>query len=61
VYRGGRRPVDLYYRLDSGINGSNMPASGLKPDEIWDVINFLQVLPYPRVLRTDYKINVHAD
>jgi len=60
TYRGGRRPVDLYYRLDSGINGSNMPASGLKPDEIWDVVNFLQVLPY-RDSRKEYQIAIHSD
>src|SRR5262249_51942955 len=24
VYRGGRRPVDIYYRIHSGINGSGM-------------------------------------
>src|SRR5262249_43570082 len=28
VYRGGRRPVDLYYRIHSGINGSGMTAFG---------------------------------
>lgn len=26
VYRGGRRPLDVYYRIHSGINGTPMPA-----------------------------------
>jgi mono/diheme cytochrome c family protein len=48
-YRGGRRPVDLYYRIHSGINGSGMLRQGgqLAPNEIWDVVNFVRALPYP--------------
>ena len=51
VYRGGRRPIDLYWRVHSGINGTAMPATSLKaqpgePDPIWDVVNFLLILPY---------------
>lgn len=39
VYRGGRRPLDLYYRIHSGINGAGMTAykeikSQLKPDDV---------------------------
>jgi mono/diheme cytochrome c family protein len=26
IYRGGRRPIDLYYRVHGGIEGSGMPA-----------------------------------
>lgn len=59
VFRGGRRPLDLYYRVHSGINGSGMTAFGksLNPDQIWDLVNFLQVLPYPR-MRQEYGINI---
>ncbi|MGE3805337.1 MAG: cytochrome c [Gemmataceae bacterium] len=38
IYRGGRRPLDLYWRIHSGINGAEMPASfetSLKPTEAW--------------------------
>ncbi|NIP87081.1 MAG: c-type cytochrome [Planctomycetales bacterium] len=28
VYRGGRRPIDIYRRIFSGINGTPMPAQG---------------------------------
>src|SRR5262249_24589391 len=26
VFRGGRRPIDIYYRIFNGINGTPMPA-----------------------------------
>ena len=26
VYKGGRRPLDLYWRIAKGINGAQMPA-----------------------------------
>lgn len=51
--RGGRRPIDLYWRIHSGINGANMPAVitseadlQQKEDWIWDIVSFLQMLPY---------------
>jgi mono/diheme cytochrome c family protein len=46
VYKGGRRPIDLYWRIAKGINGVKMPAhSSLLPDEeIWDVVNFVLAL-----------------
>jgi mono/diheme cytochrome c family protein len=49
VYRGGRRPADLYYRIHSGINGSGMTAFGktLSGEQVWDLVNFLQALPHP--------------
>lgn len=54
VYKGGRRPIDLYWRISKGINGAKMPAhANLLPDEqIWDVVNFVLALPYdPELLR----------
>jgi mono/diheme cytochrome c family protein len=61
VYRGGRRPIDLYYRIHAGINGANMPAFGdtLKPDQVWDIINFLEALPYPK-MREKYGLKLEA-
>ncbi len=49
IYRGGRRPVDLYRRIYAGIKGTPMPASGgtaLKDDEIWDLVNYVLSIPY---------------
>lgn len=48
MFRGGRRPIDLYRRIHQGIAGASMPAGGtnLKPAEIWDLVNFVRALPY---------------
>ncbi len=62
IYRGGRRPVDLYYRIHSGISGSGMTTFGkkgtqLNGEQIWDLVQFLQVLPYP-AMREQYGVKI---
>jgi mono/diheme cytochrome c family protein len=61
VYRGGRRPIDLYWRLRNGIDGTPMPAVPLKPDDagpevkaltnadVWSIIDYVRSLPYESV------------
>jgi len=60
VYRGGLRPIDIYWRMMNGIEGTPMPAlmtnvrkpedppeaKKLNPEEIWDIVNYVQSLPY---------------
>ena len=58
IYRGGRRPVDLYLRILNGIDGTPMPAAVLKPagapanakgltsDDIWHIVDYVRALPY---------------
>jgi len=49
VFRGGRRPIDLYRRLFAGIKGTPMPAFGgtvLNDDEIWDLVNYVLSIPH---------------
>ncbi|MEX0678996.1 MAG: c-type cytochrome [Pirellulales bacterium] len=55
IYRGGRRPVDVFYRIYAGINGAPMPAVGpaspgaqgtLTPAEIWNLVDYVMSLPY---------------
>jgi mono/diheme cytochrome c family protein len=48
IYRGGRRPLDLYYRIHAGINGAPMPAAKgtVPPEEIWHIVNYVRSLPY---------------
>jgi mono/diheme cytochrome c family protein len=57
VYRGGMRPIDHYWRIKNGIEGTPMPAAtmkpegdpnakGLTPDDIWDLVNYVRALPY---------------
>jgi mono/diheme cytochrome c family protein len=60
VYRGGRRPLDLYWRIRNGIEGVPMPAAtmkvgddpaskGMTPADIWDIVNYVQSLPYESI------------
>jgi len=61
VYRGGRRPVDLYWRLTNGIDGAQMPAvpllaesdppgtKKLSQQELWDLIAYVRSLPYEAI------------
>ncbi len=60
VYRGGRRPVDLYWRIRNGIEGTPMPAAGMQQspggpglteDDIWDLIAYVKHLPYETISR----------
>ena len=55
VYRGGRRPLDLYRRIYAGINGAPMPGVGpaspgatgtLTNAEIWNLVDYVRSLPY---------------
>jgi mono/diheme cytochrome c family protein len=72
IYRGGRRPVDLYYRIYGGINGTPMPAfvtPGQKSDDewarngwdkVWDMVNFIQALPYPGMLPKEVRDQIYV-
>jgi mono/diheme cytochrome c family protein len=55
VYKGGRRPIDIFWRVAKGINGAQMPAhypSPLNEAKVWDVVNFVLALPYePKLLK----------
>ena len=54
VFRGGSRPIDVYWRIHVGIKGTPMPGAGpspggekpgvLSPAEIWDVVHFVRDL-----------------
>lgn len=58
VFRGGRRPVDLYWRLSNGIAGTPMPAApirsdsdpedspNLSTDDVWHIIAYVRNLPF---------------
>jgi mono/diheme cytochrome c family protein len=69
-YRGGRRPIDIFWRISAGIPGTPMPASGpategaqgtLTQEEIWQIVDYVQSLPYERVNRPRHRpVNVEA-
>jgi mono/diheme cytochrome c family protein len=52
IFHGGGEPEDIYWRIHVGIKGTPMPAGGpapgskgvLTPEEIWDVVHFVQSL-----------------
>lgn len=46
MFHGGGRPIDLYRRIYSGINGTPMPAFENTfeedPDQIWQLVHFIK-------------------
>jgi mono/diheme cytochrome c family protein len=47
--RGGRRPIDLYWRVRNGIEGTPMPAANpalVSDEDVWDIVNYVQSIPY---------------
>ncbi|MBX6315780.1 MAG: cytochrome c, partial [Isosphaeraceae bacterium] len=59
IYKGGRRPIDIYWRIANGIHGTPMPAHSTnfasEPERIWDIVNFVLALPYEKDLLKDAK------
>jgi len=63
IYRGGRRPIDIYRRVHEGIPGTQMAgfADVLKTDEeIWDLVNYVLSVPFEGQ-RSPYPGDVEAD
>jgi mono/diheme cytochrome c family protein len=63
IYRGGRRPLDLYRRIYAGIKGTPMPAFGgtvLNDDEIWDLVNYVMSIPFGNAVETTEEPPQHA-
>jgi mono/diheme cytochrome c family protein len=49
LYRGGRRPVDLYHRLYGGIGPSKMPNfATTDPKILWDTVNYVLHIPFEK-------------
>lgn len=47
MYRGGRRPIDLFSRIHAGIKGSRMPSFKNTPHEdIWNIVNYVLSIPF---------------
>lgn len=47
IYRGGRRPIDIFRRIKGGIQGAVMPAiDATIPDEqVWHLVNYVLSIP----------------
>jgi mono/diheme cytochrome c family protein len=59
IFRGGRRPIDLYWRIRGGIGPSQMPAAELTDEQTWDLVNFIQTLPYPAMLPENLRDKIY--
>ncbi|MBL8851843.1 MAG: c-type cytochrome [Planctomycetaceae bacterium] len=48
IYRGGRRPIDIYRRIYAGIKGTPMTGFGtsLSNEQIWDLVNYVMSIPF---------------
>ena len=54
IYRGGRRPIDIFRRMYAGIKGTPMPSQGpnagtagaLTEEQIWHLVDYVRTLPY---------------
>ena len=56
AYRGGKTPLDLFHRIRGGIGAAGMPAAtSLSEEEVWDLVHFVQALPYQRLLPEDIR------
>jgi mono/diheme cytochrome c family protein len=50
IFRGGRQPYEIFFRLYNGIYPSQMPGvaqtAGMTTDDIWHLVDFVLDLPY---------------
>ncbi len=47
IYRGGRRPYDLFCRIQAGIKGTRMPSfKNLQHEDIWHIVNYILSVPF---------------
>jgi mono/diheme cytochrome c family protein len=55
VFRGGRRPWDIYHRINQGISGTPMPGGGpasagaqgtLSDEEIWSIVDYVKSVAF---------------
>lgn len=69
IYRGGRRPIDIFWRVSAGIAGTPMPASGpaaegaqgtLTQQEIWQIVDYVHSLPFEPASMPQRKLVVNT-
>ena len=53
VFRGGRRPADIFYKVKNGINGTPMPTlnKSISDEDVWHIVNYVQSLQYEELSR----------
>jgi mono/diheme cytochrome c family protein len=72
MFRGGRRPLDIFRRIHQGIAGTPMPASGpaapgaqgtLTEEEMWQIVDYVRSLPFEpasQPLKEPFDVNFKA-
>ena len=70
IYRGGRRRIDVFHRIYTGIAGTPMPGSGpaspgaqgtITEAEIWNIVDYVLSLPYEAPSRPLKALPVNTD
>ncbi len=67
VFRGGRRPIDIFWRINSGINGTPMPGAGtgdggpLTEAQIWNLVDYIKSLEYEATSQPQVKLPENTD
>jgi hypothetical protein len=58
VFRGGMRPIDIFWRIRNGIDGTPMPGAPMKKDDegpevkglttqdVWSIVDYVRSLSY---------------
>ncbi len=47
IYRGGRRPYDLFCRIRASVKGGPMPKFDTLPEaDVWDLVNYVYSIPF---------------
>ncbi len=48
IYRGGRRPIDVFRRIQAGIKGTSMPSfsKNLTHEQTWHIVNYVLSIPF---------------
>jgi mono/diheme cytochrome c family protein len=56
-FRGGRRPIDLFWRIKGGIGPSTMPKieGTINDKQVWELVAFAQAVAYPNMLPEDVR------
>jgi len=63
IFHGGRRPIDIYFRVKNGINGTPMPAavSTMTDDDLWALVHYVGSLSEsPRTRAASTHGDAHA-
>jgi mono/diheme cytochrome c family protein len=60
VYRGGRRPIDVFARIKNGIAGTPMPGNQkLSDEDVWAIVEYVLSIPYEPLSQPPKRLQVN--